>query len=122
MPSNQSAFWGRRAEQAAAQKYDLERKVGPGYDLRSPRNGCVYQVKSADLDRDTPRIRVWLPDHGRLHQRQSCYIVVAYRSGAGRIEKIEKIPKNRVRDLANWGPSGHSKGIQAKIPISDLGF
>lgn len=120
MPSTDAPDWGRQCERAAAKKYDLERKPGPGFDLRSPRNGCVYQVKGTDLDRQNPRFRFWLPDHVRLGSRQSCYILVGYRSNARRIERVEKVSKRRVSDSASWGPSGHSKGIQAKVPVRDL--
>lgn len=123
MPSNQSASWGARAERAAARKYRLERRPGPGYDLRSPRNGTRYQVKSADVAREQPRCRFWLPDHLKLVRApQACYIVVSYSSESARVKNIQKVPLARVAALGEWGPSGHSggKGRQKKLALEEL--
>lgn len=122
MPSNESATWGARAERAAARKYRLERRPGPGFDLRSPRNGTKYQVKSADLERDSPRCRFWMPDHLKLVRApQACYIVVTYRSSSG-VKDIQKVPLARVAELGEWGPSGHAggKGRQKKLDVDEL--
>lgn len=123
MPSNAAASWGARAERAASRKYRLERRPGPGFDLRSPRNGTLYQVKSADVARDSPRCRFWLPDHLKLVQApQACYIVVAYDSAGSKVNEIRKVPLRRVADLGEWGPSGHSggKGRQKKLALDEL--
>lgn len=123
MPSNESASWGARAERAAARKYRLERRPGPGYDLRSPRNGTLYQVKSADVARDSPRCRFWLPDHKKLVQAaQACYIVVSYDSTGSMVKQIRKVPLARIASLGTWGPAGHEggKGRQKKIALEDL--
>lgn len=123
MPSNESASWGARAERAAARKYRLERRPGPGFDLRSPRNGTIYQVKSADVARDSPRCRFWLPDHLELVSApQACYIVVAYDSPGSMVKEIKKLPLATVADLGDWGPAGHegAKGRQKKILVDDL--
>lgn len=123
MPSNQSASWGARAERAAARKYRLERRPGEGYDLRSPRNGTRYQVKSADVARDSPRCRFWLPDHKKLVQApQACYIVVSYDSSGSKVNEIRKVPLAKIAELGEWGPAGHSggKGRQKKLPLEQL--
>lgn len=121
MPSADSALFGARAEAAAGRKWGLTSDHGPGYDLVSPNNGTRYQVKSADADRDTPRIRVWRSDHRALQRaHQACYVLVLYSSASNTIQRIEKVPLAAVANAANWGPSGHEKGVQAKININDL--
>lgn len=121
MPSTSAGSWGRIAENAAIRKYGLERITERGPDLKAS-NGTRYQVKSADTSRSNPRFRFWYNDHRIMSKIRGCYILVLYNSenGSRPIRKIEKVPVKTVGAAANWGPSGHSKGKQAKIPVSKL--
>jgi hypothetical protein len=124
MPS--SAEWGRRAEEAAARKYNLRRERNTWYDAVYESNGRKVQVKATRriLASGRPgRYRFWLKDHKLLKEHSGGYVLVLYHPSAG-IRKIEKASTSAVEEAANWINSGHKlrsgSGQQAKIRWDEL--
>jgi len=126
MPSSNAASVGRRAEQAAARKYDLERDSTDSHDLRNPRNGYVYSVKACRTENKSGyagRFRVWKASHEEFLRERGAYILAVYAPESGEIWKIEKVSQSAVDEAigGEWYASGHQqKGKQYKIRWREL--
>lgn len=123
MPSKKAARVGARAEQAAAERYDLEtRGVHTSWCDARMRDGTPVEVKAADLAREYPRFRIFEEYHRMLQQQDGRYVFVAYRRRGTGIEAVTmtRMHASRLPASTWYGTGGHRDSKQAKIPVSNI--
>jgi len=92
-------------------------------DLKNPRTGAYYEVKSAQAGR---RFRLWRDQHRSLQgfdsQSTAWYAFVVKTSRKRDIKRMKPQTVGRlVRDRGGWNSSGHSRdALQHKLPVNEV--
>lgn len=113
---------GRDAEELIARKYGLEPFAPRWADLRHPTTGAVYEVKSAQRDRE---FRLWEDQHRSLRASDNAgntayYAFVTDDGSTYRVRRVHTV-SDVIRDRGGWNKSGHRRDArQLKIPVEVL--